>query len=441
MTSAEAPGQGRDSQVGDVAGPASPATALTGRKVEKAGSDRQQKATDADRSSSGGAADPSALAVAAQTRFFVAEPHAKYPVRAPVVRLSLSTYMSIDLDIQTEANMERLATTLAALAFASTAHAAETTGAGSTFVYPIIANWAASYKAKTGNRVNYMSVGSGAGIMAIKNAAVDFGASDIPMKPDELQKLGLCQFPLVVGGVVPVVNVEGIKPGQLRFSGPVLAGIFSGKIKTWNDPALQALNGDIPLPAEPITVAHQSDSSGTTFNWVKYLSKVSPEWRDQVGEGANVRWPVGVAGRGNDGIAALVTTTRFSIGYVEYSYAVQNKLAYGLVQNKAGWFVKPDIESFEASLVGVDWRNAPDFYVNMIDAPLNNAYPITAPVFILMYKQPKNLERAIAALDFFKWLLESRQTQAESLDYVPLPAPLIKGIEAYWKAQIVGWTG
>jgi phosphate transport system substrate-binding protein len=337
--------------------------------------------------------------------------------------------------------MKRLATTLAALAFASTAHAAETTGAGSSFVYPIVAKWAADYQARTGNRVDYQSIGSGAGIMTIKSAGIDFAASDVPMKSDELQKLGLCQFPLVIGGVVPVVNVEGIKPGQLRFSGPVLADIFLGKIKTWNDPALQALNRDIKLPAEPMTVVHQSDISGSTFNWVNYLSKVSSEWRDQVGEGGTVGWPVGVAGKGNDGVTALVTSTRFSIGYVEYAYAVQNKLAYGLVQNKAGWFVKPDIENFEASLVGVDWRNAPDFYLTMTDAPLNNAYPITATVFILMYKQPKDLERATAALDFFKWSLESGREQAESLDYAPLPTPLVKGIEAYWKAQIVGWKG
>jgi phosphate transport system substrate-binding protein len=337
--------------------------------------------------------------------------------------------------------MKRLVTTLAALAFVNTAHAAETTGAGSTFVYPIFTEWAAHYHAKTGNRVNYQSIGSGAGISAIKSANVDFAVSDVPMKQEELQRLGLCQFPLVIGGVVPVVNVEGIKRGDLRFSGSVLADIFLGKIKAWNDPALQALNGDHNLPDAPITVAHRSDSSGTTFNWVNYLSKVSQEWRNKVGEGGEVDWPVGVGATGNEGVAAFVARTRLSIGYVEYAYAVQNKLAYGIVENKAGWFLTPNTENVEAALVGVDWRNAQDFYFIMTDAPLQNAYPIAATVFILMYKQPKDSDRAKVALDFFKWSLDSGEHQAESLDYAPLPRSLVKGIEAYWKAQIVGWRG
>ncbi len=337
--------------------------------------------------------------------------------------------------------MKQLAATLAAFAVVSSAHGAETTGAGSTFVYPIVAKWVADYRARTGNRIDYRPIGSGAGISAIESSAVDFAASDMPMKPDELQKLGLCQFPLVIGGVVPVVNVEGIKPGRLRFSGPILADIFLGKIKAWNDPALQTLNADIALPTAPITIAHRSDSSGTTFNWVNYLSKVSREWRDKVGEGATVEWPVGIGEKGNDGVAAFVARTPFSIGYVEYAYAVQNKLAYGLVQNKAEWFVKADTENVEAALVGADWRNAQDFYLIVTDAALSNAYPIAATVFILMHKQPENLDRATVALDFFKWSLERGQDQAESLDYVPLPAPLVKRIEAYWKTQIVGWKG
>jgi phosphate transport system substrate-binding protein len=335
--------------------------------------------------------------------------------------------------------MKWLAAPLAALAFATVAHAAEATGAGSTFVSPIIAKWATDYKAKTGDRVNYMSVGSDVGIMAIKKAAVDFGASDVPMKPDELQKFGLCQFPLVVGGVVPVLNVDGVKPGELRFTGEILADIFLGKIKNWNDPALQTLNSDIKLPPDPIAVAHRSDSSGTTFNFVNYLSKVSQEWRDKVGEGAKVQWPLGIGATGNEGIAAFVARTRFSIGYVEYAYAIQNKLAYGIVQNKAGWFVTPNTENVEAALVGVDWRNVQDFYFIMTDAPLQNAYPIAAAVFILMHKQHKDSDRAKVALDFFKWSLDSGQQRAESLDYAPLPTSLVKGIEAYWKAQIVGW--
>jgi phosphate transport system substrate-binding protein len=284
-----------------------------------------------------------------------------------------------------------------------------------------------------------MSIGSDVGIMAIKNATVDVGASDVPMKPDELQKFGLCQFPLVVGGVVPVVNVDGVKPGELRFTAEILTDIFLGKIKIWNDPALQTLNSDIKLPPEPIAVAHRSDSSGTTFNFVNYLSKVSQEWRDKVGEGAKVQWPLGASATDNEGVAAFVTRTRFSIGYVEYAYAVQNKLAYGIVENKAGWFVIPNTENVEAALVGVDWKNAQDFHFVMTDAPLQNAYPIAAAVFILTYKQIKDSDRAKVALDFFKWSLDRGQQRAESLDYAPLPTSLVKAIEAYWKAQIVGW--
>jgi len=337
--------------------------------------------------------------------------------------------------------VKRLTTALVALAFATTAHATETTGAGSTFVYPIIAKWAADYQAKTANKVNYQSIGSGGGLAQIKSATVDFGASDMPMKPEELQKLGLGQFPLVIGGVVPVVNVEGIRPGDLHFSGPVLADIFLGKIKTWTDPAIQKLNPGLKLPASPITVVHRSDGSGTTFNWANYLSKVSPEWKDKVGEGTAVEWPVGVGGKGNEGVAAFVTQTRFSIGYVEYAYAVQNKMAYGLVQNKAGNFIKPDAESFQAAAASADWGHAKDFYLIMTDAPDPKAYPITATVFLLMYKQPKNAERATVALDFFKWAMESGQKQAESLDYVPLPAALVQQIETYWKAQFLAWKG
>jgi len=337
--------------------------------------------------------------------------------------------------------VKRLTTALAALAFATAAQATETTGAGSTFVYPIIAKWAADYQAKTANKVNYQSIGCGGGLAQIKSATVDFGASDMPMKPDELQKLGLGQFPLVIGGVVPVVNVEGIKPGDLHFSGPVLADIFLGKIKTWNAPAIQQLNPGLKLPASPITVVHRSDGSGTTFNWANCLSKVSPEWKDKVGEGTAVEWPIGIGGKGNEGVAAFVSQTRFSIGYVEYAYAVQNKMAYGLVQNKAGNFIKPDAESFQAAAASAEWGNAKDFYLIMTDAPDAKAYPITATVFMLMHKQPKTPERATVALDFFKWALESGQKQAESLDYVPLPASLVQQIETYWKAQFLAWKG
>jgi phosphate transport system substrate-binding protein len=337
--------------------------------------------------------------------------------------------------------VKRLTAAIAVLAFATTAQATETSGAGSTFVDPIITKWAADYQAKTGNKINYQSIGSGGGLTQIKNGTVDFGASDMPMNPEDLQKLGLCQFPLVIGGVVPVVNVEGIKPGELHFSGPVLSDIFLGKIKSWNDPALQKLNPGLNLPTAGITLVHRSDGSGTTFNWVNYLSKASPEWREKIGEGTAVDWPLGIGGRGNEGVATFVAQTRFSIGYVEYAFAVRNKMAYGLVQNRAGHFISPNVESFQAAAAGADWKNARDFYLVMTDAPGEKAYPITATVFVLMYKQPKISERATAALDFFKWVLESGQKQAESLDYVPLPAMLIQQIETYWKAQITGWKG
>jgi phosphate transport system substrate-binding protein len=258
----------------------------------------------------------------------------------------------------------------------------------------------------------------------------------MPMTPEELQKLGLGQFPLVIGGVVPVVNIEGMKPGDLRFSGPVLADIYLGRIKAWNDPAIQKLNPGLKLPTSAITVVHRSDGSGTTFNWANYLSKVSPEWKDKVGEGTAVEWPIGIGGKGNEGVAAFVSQTRFSIGYVEYAYAIQNnKMTYGLVQNKAGQSIRPDAESFQAAAASAEWGGTKDFYLIMTDAPDAKAYPITATTFMLMHKQPKNSERATVAMDFFKWALESGQKQAESLDYVPLPSPLVQQIETYWKSQ------
>lgn len=331
--------------------------------------------------------------------------------------------------------MKRLLLALGALALASAAQAGETTGAGSTFVYPILSKWAADYLAKSGHQVNYQSIGSGGGIAQIKGATVDFGATDMPMKALDLEKLGLGQFPLVIGGVVPVVNIDGVQPGQIRFSGPVLADIYLGKIKAWNDPEIVKLNPSLKLPSTAISVVHRSDGSGTTFNWVNYLSKVSPEWASKVGEGTAVEWPVGLGGKGNEGVAAFVNQTKGSIGYVEYAYVLQNKMSYALVQNKAGNFIKPDADSFQAAAASADWAHATDFYLIMTDAPGEKAYPITATVFMLMYKQPKNAERSTIAMDFFKWAMENGQKQAESLDYVPLPPTLVQQIEGYWKAQ------
>ena len=316
--------------------------------------------------------------------------------------------------------------------------AAETTGAGSTFVFPILDKWAADYQSKTGDRITYKSIGSGAGISQIQSAAVDFGASDMPLSPDELAKRGLGQFPLVIGGVVPVVNIEGIDAEKMRFSGEVLANIFLGKIKSWDDQAIRALNPDLKLPSAAIAVIHRTDGSGTTFNWANYLSKVSTEWKDKVGEGTTVEWPVGAGGKGNEGVAAFVALQKNSISYVEYAYAVTNKLAYGLVQNRAGRFVQPSAETFQAAAASAKWSDAKDFHLIMTDAPGEDAYPVTATAFILMYKQPKNAERAKLARDFFRWSLENGQAQAGALHYVPLPPSLVRQVEDYWGSDFGG---
>jgi phosphate transport system substrate-binding protein len=315
------------------------------------------------------------------------------------------------------------------------AQAAETMGAGSTFVFPILAKWGAAYEAKTGNKIAYESNGSGAGLAQVKARAVDFGASDMPLRPDELSKAGLGQFPLVIGGVVPVVNIEGVGPAKLRFTGALLADIFLGKIRSWDDPAIKALNPDLQLPAAPITVVHRSDGSGTTFNFANYLSKISPEWKEKVGEGVSVEWPVGVGGKGNEGVAAYVGVSKNSISYVEYAYAVKNGLAYGLVQNKAGHFVQPSGETFQAAASAAEWGRTTDFYRIMTDAPGENSYPITATSFILMPKHPKDPAKSKIAMDFFKWSLESGRDDASALNYVPLPADLVERIEAYWKSD------
>lgn len=326
---------------------------------------------------------------------------------------------------------------LALSALASTCvKAAEITGAGSTFVNPVLSKWSAAYSANTGNVVRYQPVGSGRGITEIEAGTVDFGASDMPIKSEELGKLGLSQFPLVIGGVVPVINIADIKPGQMKFTGSLLADIYLGKLHKWNDPALQALNPALKLPDNEITVVHRSDGSGTTFNWANYLSKSSAQWRDKVGEGTSVEWPIGVSGKGNEGVAVFVGQIKNSIGYVEYAYALRYNLTFALVQNKAGRFVDPNCESFQAAAEGVDWTETSDFYLVMTDAGGEKSYPITATTFILMHKKPKDLARSQLALDFFKWALEQGQPQAEQLDYAPLPSSLVTRIEAYWKANV-----
>ncbi|MGH6980523.1 MAG: phosphate ABC transporter substrate-binding protein PstS [Stellaceae bacterium] len=326
------------------------------------------------------------------------------------------------------------AAAIAALGMAGsvTAHAVDISGAGSTFVYPVLAKWAADYAAKTGNHVNYQSIGSGGGIAQIKAATVDFGATDKPLDPDTLQKLGLGQFPLVIGGIVPVINLEGIAPGQLKLSGAVIADIYLGKIKSWNDPAIAALNPGVTLPATKISVVHRSDGSGTTFNFANFLSKVSPEWKAKVGADTAVSWPTGIGGKGNEGVAAYTKQIKGAIGYIEYAYVLQNHMTYTLVQNSAGKFVKPDATSFQEAAATADWVHSKDFYLVMTNAPGPNAYPIAATVFMLMYKTPKDQARQKATLDFFAWALRHGQAQAEALDYVPLPQSLVTQIAAYW---------
>ncbi|HEX4737711.1 MAG TPA: phosphate ABC transporter substrate-binding protein PstS [Allosphingosinicella sp.] len=323
------------------------------------------------------------------------------------------------------------------LAAVSTAAAAvEITGAGSTFVYPVLSKWAGTYKGATGDQINYQSIGSGGGIAQIKAGTVDFGATDKPLEPKELAASGLAQFPVVIGGVVPVVNIAGLRPGQLKLSGPVLAAIYAGEIKTWNHPAIAKLNPGLRLPGAQISVVHRSDGSGTSFNFTHYLSQVFPLWRTKVGEGTSVQWPTGVGGKGNEGVAAYVKQIPNAIGYVEYAYVIQNHMTYAVMQNGAGHFVAPSAASFQAAAATADWSHAQDFYLVMTNAPGPNAYPITATTFVLMYKHPKNAQNTAAALKFFRWSLEHGQAQAASLDYVALPGPLVKRIETYLAANV-----
>jgi phosphate transport system substrate-binding protein len=330
----------------------------------------------------------------------------------------------------------RLAAVAIATTVAANAFAADVTGAGASFVYPIMSKWSSEYAKSTGKKVNYQSIGSGGGIAQIKAGTVDFGSSDAPLKPEELDKFGLTQFPSVIGGVVPVINVPGIASGALKLDGEALANIFLGKITKWNDPAIVALNGGVQLPDSKITVVHRSDGSGTTFNFVNFLSKVSPEWKTKVGEGTAVKWPVGIGGKGNEGVAAYVKQIKGGIGYVELSYALQNKMAYSRMKNAAGNFVLPSDESFQAAAANADWKNAKDFYLVMTNAPGEKSWPITATNFILMYKQPKNAAGAKNAKEFFTWAYANGDASAKALDYVPLPDDLVQQIQAYWSQEM-----
>uniref|UniRef100_UPI0034E49F98 phosphate ABC transporter substrate-binding protein PstS n=1 Tax=Escherichia coli TaxID=562 RepID=UPI0034E49F98 len=284
----------------------------------------------------------------------------------------------------------RAAVAILAASSVFAANAADITGAGASFIYPVMSKWSADYSTATGKKVNYQSIGSGGGIAQIKAKTVDFGSSDAPLKPEDLAASGLAQFPSVIGGVVPVVNVAGIAPGALKLDGAVLANIFLGKIKTWNDPAIAALNPGLTLPNAKVTVVHRSDGSGTTFNFVNYLSKVSPEWKSSVGEGTSVQWPDGVGGKGNEGVASYVKQIKGSIGYVELAYALQNGMPYTAMQNAAGNWVEPSAETFAAAAASADWASAKDFNLVITNAPGEQAWPITATNFMLMQKKPKD---------------------------------------------------
>jgi len=323
-----------------------------------------------------------------------------------------------------------------ASALFNTARAADVTGAGASFVFPVMSQWSADYHAATGNKVNYQSIGSSGGIAQIKAGTVDFGSSDKPLPPAELAEHGLAQFPSVIGGVVPIVNVPGVDSGAMRFTGELLADIFLGKVKQWNDPRIAELNPGLALPDRKITVVHRSDGSGTTFNFVNYLSKVSPAWKTGVGEGTSVQWPTGIGGKGNEGVAAYVKQVTGAIGYVEMSYALQNRLAYTGLRNKAGAWVLPSSDSFSAAATSAEWADASDFHLVMTDAPGEASWPITATNFILMQKQPRDAAGARSALEFFRWVYAKGDAQAEALDYVPLPDSLVQQVQAYWSESM-----
>jgi phosphate transport system substrate-binding protein len=328
---------------------------------------------------------------------------------------------------------------LGALAFlgaalASETKAAEINGAGATFPYPVYAKWAEAYKAKTDVSMNYQSIGSGGGIKQITAKTVDFGASDMPLKPAELEKRGLAQWPMIMGGVVPVVNLPDVAPGALRLDGPTLANIYLGNIDKWDDPAIKQLNPDAKLPSMAIAPIYRSDGSGTTFIFTNYLTKVSPDFEDKVGSNAAVEWPTGVGGKGNEGVAALSARTAGAIGYVEYAFALQNKLTYVRLVNKEGATVMPDGKSFQAAAANADWQKAPGFYLLLTDQAGKDSWPISGASFILMHKEQDKPDVAKEVLDFFDWSYRNGQQLAEALAYVPVPESVVKLVEASWSS-------
>ncbi len=330
----------------------------------------------------------------------------------------------------------------AALTFASaTVFAGDITGAGATFPYPLYAKWASEYKKTTNVGMNYQSIGSGGGIKQIKAKTVDFGASDKPLTPKELDEAGLFQFPTVMGGVVPVINVTGVATGKLKLTPEVLAEIFLGKVSKWNDPKITALNAGVPLPDLAINVIHRADGSGTTFIFTNYLSKVSSDWKGQVGEEASVKWPVGIGGKGNEGVANFVKQTPGSIGYVEYAYALQNKMNFTQLRNKDGQFVAPSEESFKAAAAHADWDKAPGFYEILTNEPGKASWPITGATFILMHKHQDKPDTARDVVKFFDWAYANGDKTALDMDYIPMPDAVVKLVRQSWKANLKDAAG
>ncbi len=323
----------------------------------------------------------------------------------------------------------------------SVASAADISGAGATFPYPIYAKWADAYKTETGIGLNYQSIGSGGGIKQILAKTVTFGASDAPLSAQQLDDAGLIQFPMVMGGIVPVVNLDGINPGDIALDGPTLADIFLGKIAKWDDPAIKKLNPDVNLPSTAIAVVHRSDGSGTTFNFTYYLADVSPAWKDEVGVEKAVEWPVGIGAKGNEGVANNVQQTKNSIGYVEYAYAIQNNMTYADMINKDGKKVAPTADAFAAAAANADWKGTPGYGVILANQPGAGTWPITAATFILMYKHPEDPAASAQALKFFSWAYASGDQMADELAYIPMPDSVVKDVESVWTSSVVGPDG
>jgi phosphate transport system substrate-binding protein len=322
------------------------------------------------------------------------------------------------------------------VAASTSAYAADITGAGSSFIYPVLSKWADAYKKDTGGVVNYQSIGSGAGIKQVEAKTVTFGATDAPLKVEQLDKDGLSQWPMIMGAIVPVVNIDGVKAGDIMLDGQTLADIFQAKITKWDDPAIKKLNPNVNLPSAAISVVHRSDASGTTFNFTDYLAKVSADWKSKIGSGTVVEWPAGVGAKGNEGVSANVGQTKNSIGYVEYAYAKQNKLTYTGLVNKAGKSVQPTNEGFQAAASNADWAHAPGYYLILTDQPGDKSWPIVASTFILLHKDAADKTATQDALKFFKFSFEKGGSMAEDLDYIPMPDAVVKQIEKTWSSDI-----